>query len=214
MDVAKLALEYLKALSWPIVTLIGILVFRRELQLLFRSLQRLRLPGGTELDWEKKLAKAEAVAAEIERAPAQQEVSKAGFDVAALVAKSDRLGFLRSASDFKLDYYFKLATEDPNVALAALRMELERMLQNLATANKVEFDPYHTSPGGFSRLLRAKGVIPPDQYELLRRVVDVANDALHGRDVTREQAFRTIDSAGPLFRFYLSWLDRWPGGLQ
>ncbi len=74
-------------------------------------------------------------------------------------------------------------------------MELERMLQNMATISNFKFDKYRTSPGQFSRQLKAEGILGENEYSLLRTVIDVANAALHGRDVSKQDALRTIDSS-------------------
>ena len=66
MDVAQLVLEYLKSLIWPIQILLAVIIFRKELRELLKSLQHLRLPGGTELDWQRNLEQAEAAAKEVE----------------------------------------------------------------------------------------------------------------------------------------------------
>ena len=50
MELATLVLEYLKVMIWPLVVLIALAVFRRELRALINSLQHLELPGGAKLD--------------------------------------------------------------------------------------------------------------------------------------------------------------------
>ncbi len=55
MEVARLILEYCKTLAWPFVALFSLLFFKEEIRALGRSVQRLRLPGGAELEWQAKL---------------------------------------------------------------------------------------------------------------------------------------------------------------
>lgn len=209
MDTAELILEYLKALMWPAVALLAILLFKRELRELFGSVQRLRLPGGTELDWQKKLAEVEAAADKVESVTSVIDPSWNTKDrFQEQVKKTDQKGLQRSATDFDFSYYAQIAESDPNLSLAGLRMELERMLQNLAVANNIDINQHRTSPGRFSGMLRRMGILPEDQYHLLRTIIVVANGALHGRDVSKEDALRTIESAELFKQFYLSWLEK------
>ena len=51
MAIAKMILEYLRVVVWPLLILFGLLFFRDEIRALVRSIQKMRLPGGTELSW-------------------------------------------------------------------------------------------------------------------------------------------------------------------
>ena len=208
MDIARIVLEYVQALAWPVVSLTLVLLFRRELASLVATIQRARLPGGVQLDWKRELEAAEAVAQRIEESTEVRGAPQLTGVLGPLVQKAGNLGLQTSLSGYDFSYYFQLAETDPNLALAGLRMELERMLQNLANVHEVSFDPYSTSANALARKLSQLGILPREQEHLLRRVVSLANAALHGRDVSREDSLRAIDAAEPLRRFYLNWLAK------
>ncbi len=203
MELARLILEYVKVLAWPLVAGSGLWIFRGELRRLVATVQHLKLPGGAEVDWQKQLRAAEMAAEKVEakQLPAVASPERPRTD---LVMKMQARGLLVSPSEYDLSYYRRLTGTDPNLALAGLRMELDRMLQNLASLYGVEYDRLRASPGRFPGLLRAQGVLEADEYDLLRSIVNVANAALHGKDVSKEDALRTIDSAEVFRDAYLA----------
>jgi hypothetical protein len=46
----------------------------------------------------------------------------------------------------------------------------------------------------------------PDQFALAQRVLSLANQAIHGRTVSRTEADAIVDAAGTLVDEYLAWL--------
>jgi hypothetical protein len=208
MEIAKLVLEYLKVMIWPLVVLIALAVFRRELRALINSLQHLELPGGAKLDWKKDIQAAEKAAEKVEASPKATKPHTVGKNLDALIEQIYDAGFKRSLSDYDFNYYRNIATSDPNLALAGLRMELERMLQNIAIAAGIEYNEFRTSPGGFSRLLLTKEALSSNEYELLNSIIKVSNAAIHGRDVAVQDALRTIDSAEVFKESYLAYMAK------
>jgi hypothetical protein len=206
MEIAKLVLEYLKAIAWPGVVLTALAIFRHELSALIATLEHLKLPGGAELDWKRQVREAEQAAEKVEASPRAARTPTEPQQ-AQLISKFQHYGFTASPSDFDWNYYLQLADTDPNLALAGLRMEIERMLQNMAKVAGIDYDRFRTSPGRFSALLKTREVIEPDEYELLRSVINVANAALHGRDVTAADARRTIESAEAFKDSYLAFMS-------
>lgn len=203
MEIAKLILEYIKALAWPGVTLGAALVFRRELSALFARLEHVKLPGGAELDWKRQLQAVEQAAEKVEARqppPALPPPEGQRLKIISAIGTAD---LPRSPSDYDFGYYRKLSETDPNLALAGLRMELERMLQNLARISGLDFQPHRTSPGRFSGLLRSRGLLDSDEYELLRSIINVANSAVHGQSVSQQDALKTIESAEVFLGLYL-----------
>jgi hypothetical protein len=172
------------------------------------SLQQIELPGGAKLDWKKEIQAAEKAAEKIEASPKTAKAPTLGKGLDKLTTQIYDAGFKRSLSDYDFDYYRNIAFSDPNLALAGLRMEIERMLQNMATAASIEYNEFRTSPGAFSRLLLTKEVLSHDEYELLSSIIIVCNAALHGRDVLVKDAIRTIDSAEAFKESYLTYITR------
>jgi len=56
VELAHIVLKYTEALVWPVLVFLAMCLFRGEIQELIRSLQRLRLPGGTEFEWEQTVS--------------------------------------------------------------------------------------------------------------------------------------------------------------
>lgn len=202
--------------------LTGLYIFRRELSLLIASLEHLKLPGDAELDWKKEVQEAERVAEKIEASPNTAVVPSDKKELQALAKKLEDYGFARSPTDYNWDYYRKLAKDDPNLALAGLRMELERMLQNLSEASgaydnrtslyssgislSVDTRRITASAGQMLRHLRSTGILGQDEFELLQSILHIANAALHGRDATEDEAVRVIKSAEAFKEFYLAFM--------
>ena len=188
------------------VVLIALVLFKSELRTLAKSLQKIKLPGGTELDWQKKVREVEEAAGKVEALPKPRPATERPDEIYELSRRVSTLDLFSSPSNYDFNYYRQLADQDPNLALAGLRMELERMLQNMALVCGVKFDKRRTSPGNFSRLLKTEGVLEDEEYRLIRSIVDVANAALHGQDVSRTDAVRTITSAEAFLDTYIPFM--------
>jgi len=204
MEIAKLVLEFVKALAWPTVVLLAVWFFRRELSALVATLEHVKLPGGAELEWKRELKVAEAAAEKVEASEKGRVPEEATRDE--LIRQIYERGFLRSPSEYDFAYYRALAERDPSLALAGLRMELERMLQNMARVAHVDYEPTRTSTGKLAGVLRGREVLEQDEYDLLRSIINVANAALHGRAVESTDALRTIESAEAFKDSYLSFM--------
>ncbi|MDO9369590.1 MAG: hypothetical protein Q7T68_13560 [Sphingopyxis sp.] len=175
---AFIALDLLfKPLTWVTVTLIVIallpwfLAYIKSIELI-RSVE---LPGGVKLDLSKKLDTAADKAREAglleEEAPVEEV--------------QDRLS----------SQYLR----DPTLALAALRIDLERRLRRLAD---LSVGSNHSSSGttrrplGLTRLiedLQANHVISQLESSAIRDVVPALNAAVHAEVVTPETAEWIID---------------------
>lgn len=84
-------------------------------------------------------------------------------------------------------------TRDPNVALAGLRIEIERLLRTLShLVGGVEI-PRLSSIRQVLDLLRNKEVLTPAEAEAVDQVVQVCNRAVHAEVVTIETAQATAD---------------------
>jgi hypothetical protein len=87
--------------------------------------------------------------------------------------------------------YLVVAEQDPNLALAGLRIEIERRLQTLAQANGIE------SRGGMGILLRQlaeRNVLSSNERGVLADLTSLLNKAVHGAEVDQraaEWAFET-----------------------
>lgn len=88
-----------------------------------------------------------------------------------------------------------IASRDPNLALAGLRIEIERRLDALAQANHLASD----RPLGVGQLLRELAnaeVLSQDERSVLSDMVSLLNEAVHGADVDSRGAEWALD-VGP-----------------
>ncbi len=85
------------------------------------------------------------------------------------------------------EYSFQIvADEDPNLALAGLRIEIERRLGHLA-----ESTGKGSAKMGINRLLRLlgdRGILTPQQRSVLSDMVGLLNSAAHGASADRQSA--------------------------
>jgi hypothetical protein len=84
---------------------------------------------------------------------------------------------------------------DPTLSLAALRIEIEKVLS--ATANKLVDTNKDLKRGNrfyISQLLKSE-LISPEQGKALHSIVDICNEAIHGAKVTKEEAKEIIEIA-------------------
>ena len=207
MEIAKLVLEYTKTLAWPATTIVMLLVFRTELCSLLGRLTKATLPGGTTLDFPREVLMAEALSAEVRKTPPPpNKTAGPAIPVTEANARLLNLGLSPSPSGLDFHYYAALAQRDPNLALAGLRMELEIMARNLAKGFNVGYSETDGA-GKMLRRLREAGAITQQQAELGNAILRLCNAAVHGTNVTLEQADSVIGVANTLRDQFLNWLS-------
>jgi hypothetical protein len=100
--------------------------------------------------------------------------------------QAEKAGLLATPSSKKEEpAYLAVAEHDPNLALAGLRIEIERRLQTLARANRIE------SKGGMGNLLRQlfkHEVLSSNEMGTLADMTVLLNSAVHGADVDQRAA--------------------------
>lgn len=112
-------------------------------------------------------------------------------------AKADKVGLLAQTIGAKLpkEYSFQLvAKEDPKLALAGLRIEIEKRLTDIAESNGIK-----TEKAGIGRLLRTLGekeLLSQEQRSVLSDMVGLLNAAVHGGDIDDRAAEWVLD-VGP-----------------
>jgi hypothetical protein len=100
-----------------------------------------------------------------------------------VAAKADDAGLLSPApATVQPEYAFQsVADRDPNLALAGLRIELEKRLVRLAEVHGIG-----THMQGMARLLRelaSRGILSQDEESVLSDLVHMLNAAVHGASV-------------------------------
>lgn len=207
METLKLVLEYLKVLAWPCVVLGFVFAFRHELRNLFARMRHAELPGGVKVDFPQELREAQELSARVEAAPVPPDRPKSpSIPLTEANARMLKLGLRPSPSGLDMSYYQVLATQDPNLALAGLRIEIDVLARNLAKG----FNVQHADTLTGARLmqkLRGSNAITDEQLQLTMKVLRLCNAAIHGTPVSQEDAESVIDIADVLASQYLDWLS-------
>jgi hypothetical protein len=116
------------------------------------------------------------------------------------------LGLLPSPSGLQVTYYRSLADQDPNLALAALRLEVDTMLKNLAKGFQVPINNYDSAEI-IARKLRDSTAITSRQYEFIRKILTLCDAAIHGLRISQAEVDEILDIAAVLRDAYVAWLS-------
>ena len=210
MEIAKLVLEYLKVLIWPIFALGCVVLFRASILSLFPRLKNAELPGGVKFDFQAAIEQAQQLKKEILIAPKPADTHpKVGKPILQTEANARMvaLGLQASPSGLDLGYYRALIEQDPNIGLAGLRMELEILGRNLAKGFNIPLSERDASAMTIFRKLLDSGAITGLQFQLLKKIIELCNAAIHGQRVTKEQAESILDTMKFLADDYIAWLS-------
>lgn len=75
--------------------------------------------------------------------------------------------------------FYNLRYEDPKLALAGLRIELENTLIELAQKNNL--DVQRSGLNKTTRVLLANNIITGDENDLIYDIIDILNQAVHSQ---------------------------------
>lgn len=139
------------------------------------AIQEAQTPGGWEIEFQ-----------ELEKA--KERAEKAG-----LLTPAPAGEFPSAAYSFQV-----VADEDPNLALAGLRIEIERRLVQFAEADGV--DRPRKSAGLLLRLLADRQLISQEQTSVLSDLLALLNQAVHGATVPKAAAEWAIQVGPKLLR--------------
>lgn len=207
MEIAKLVLEYVRVLIWPTVVVTTCFAFRGELVTLLNRVRHAKLPGGVAVDLDQEIREVKALSAKVQEEPAPPDRQRRpAIPLTEANARLIQLSLRPSPSGLDMSYYRNLAEQDPNVALAGLRIEIDILARNLAKGFNVPMDD-RDSGGRLIRRLYDAGAITSDQMQLTIIVLRVCNAAVHGTPVSREAADNVIGSAEILADQFLAWLS-------
>lgn len=212
MEVAKLIVEFLRVLVWPVVAVAVTILFRSQLRGLLQRLRKAELPGGVTIDLREEIAEAKAVSERVVVAAAKPTPTHT-IPLTEANARLLQLGLAPSPSGLDMTYYRQLALQDPTLALAGLRIEVDVLARNLARGWKIDVTARESGLRLLRRLLE-KGAITNDQFDLVGKILRLCNAAIHGQVVSQAEANEIIDLADILAEQYLAWLswgfdDRW-----
>ena len=206
MEIARLVLDYVRTLVWPATLVTIIVLFRVDLIALLARLRKAALPGGVTLDFQEEVEAAESLSAAVRKEQSVQEERRAPLPLNELNERSLSLKLQPSPSGLDFGFYRTLAKQDPNLALAGLRMELETMARNLAAGFNVPLNAREGLGRLLPRLLEA-GAINAQQAKLGESIVSICNQAVHGTPVLQSEAEKVIDVADTLREQYIRWLS-------
>jgi len=207
LKVAAIVLEYISALAWPTVVVVLVCIFREQARDLIKRLKGADLPGGVKLNLQETIQQAERLSEEVrEIKPPPDKKDIPVIPVTEANGHMLSLGLRPSPSGLDLEYYRTLAQQDPNIALAGLRIELEILTRNIATGFRVEI-PDRASLRQVVATLHKEGALTSEQRQLIDKISHVCNAAVHGELVTIHDAELVIDTAGVLATQYVSWLS-------
>ena len=207
MEVAKLILEFVKALAWPVTALVVALLFRTPLTMILNRLRKAGLPGGVSIEFQEEIQEAKQISKEVEASlPPADRPKRPMIPQTEANARMIELGLKPTSSGLDFSYYREIAQSDPTLALAGLRIEIEVLGTNLARGFKLE--PKTAEPlTSLLRRLRERGAITAEQADLARRILTICNRAVHGQNVSRAEAFDVIDAASVIAGDFLKWLS-------
>jgi hypothetical protein len=206
MQIARLVLDYVRTLVWPATLVTIIVLFRVDLIALLARLRKAAFPGGVTLDFQEEVEAAESLSAAVRKEQSVQEERRAPLPLNELNERSLSLKLQPSPSGLDFGFYRSLAKQDPNLALAGLRMELETMARNLAAGFNVPPNAREGLGRLLPRLLEA-GAINAQQAKLGESIVSICNQAVHGTPVLQSEAEKVIDVADTLREQYIRWLS-------
>lgn len=211
MEVAKLILEYIQAVIWPFVAIFSLLFFKNEIKLLLNRLAEIKVGDKSVTFFQHELNKAKLLSEEVRSDPELTDEKRKLIAEAPQIPLTDantlmiKHGLRPSPSGLELSYYREIAKQDPTLALAGLRIELEIIGKNLAKGFGVDIPS-----GGVTSVFQAlahENAITTNQYNLVQSIVRLANSAIHGTPITRDDANSVLDTADVLCTQYLSWLS-------
>ncbi len=95
-----------------------------------------------------------------------------------------------------VSFIAKVAEQDPNLALVGLRIEIEKLLVEIAEANRIPID--RRGVGALLDELKLRNVIPKTMATGLKEFIVLGNQAAHGALVSKDAAFWALESAPQL----------------
>ncbi|MEX1228698.1 MAG: hypothetical protein WEB58_00575 [Planctomycetaceae bacterium] len=208
MEISNLVLEFVRVLIWPLTIITLLLIYRRQIAALIDRIRHADLPGGFGIDLAEEIQEAKKLSVKVkeQRIPPDKIRGRPTIPITEANARLLQLGFRPSPSGLDMSYYRALAEQDPNIALAGLRIEIDVLARNLAKGFNV---PVSDRDSG-TRLIRSlhdAGAITTDQMQLTMKILRVCNAAVHGTPLSHEGADDVIATAEILAVQYLAWLS-------
>ena len=209
-ELGEYVLRLLTIVAWPLTVLIIAFAFRTSLRNLLTRLSEVGF-GSASARFEKNLDKAEAIAPKAAedvktfkvRTPGPKKRSKQTSGSTEAVGRQPAGGI----EDRDLGQLLELTERDPTLALAGLRIELEKMLAHMVEMSfNMEHVRHVKGAGNLLTLLTNMEVIPRSLGRLVEDILRLCNAAVHGKSVDADSARRVITLASEFQGFYKQWL--------
>ncbi|MDB5133987.1 MAG: hypothetical protein JWP37_590 [Mucilaginibacter sp.] len=209
-ELLKIILDFIGTIAWPIIVLIVVCYFKKEIKKLLIRAKKLEFPGGFSIETvEQDITQAKELSTEVEK-ERKPEIQKI-IDNASPSSETEankrmiQVGLIPSPSGLSIEYYRRIADTDPRLALIGLRSDLEIMVKNLAKGFEVSFGDKDSAALIISKLLNS-GSISTRQYELINTLFKICNSAALGVLITKEQAMEVLNIGEILVKDYIAWL--------
>lgn len=133
------------------------------------GVKELHLPGGVKMSFESKINTATQV---LETTPLLEN---------------------KSQNSIKgVPFFEQLLDQDHNIAVVAARIEIERKLREMATANQIHFDR-PISVRGLTQKLNKENLLSHSEAAGLADIISTMNEAAHGTEIGVNAARKTIE---------------------
>ncbi|EAD3022340.1 hypothetical protein D8T66_03025 [Listeria monocytogenes] len=117
----------------------------------------------------------------------------------AIEKNAEEIGITSNSNEeIKNDYsFYNLRYEDPKLALAGLRIELESTLTKLMRVNNLQNNSSFSGVSKMTHILSKNEIISNGEYVLIRDITGILNSAVHGQlDNYDSQNFDWVFSIG------------------
>ena len=194
VEVAKLVLDYLRVLVWPALTLLVLMNFQGELVQLVSRMTKWSGPGFS-AEFADKAKEMESEAELITDLVLDGGRFTDGWNESLLKA-----GLTAVPGAFNFERYQEIAKENPNLALAGLRTDLEVMLKNFATINNSASQTMSGS-GRIILSLSKQGLLDESMTALAFEVNSLCNRAVHGEKIRVSDALSVLEAGERLLSY-------------
>ena len=210
MEMAKIILQYIQALIWPGIVVFIAILFKNDISALLGRIKSAKLPGGVSFDLNEKIQEVKVLSNEVQETVSAKQEEHKGKPTIPLTEANARLiqlGLQPSPSGIDMSYYLQFAHQDPNLALAGLRIDIDILVRNLAKGFGLSIDSKRSSTRQILKMLLDTEAIYKSQYELAAKILNVCNQAVHGTPITYDQARSVIKSTEALVADYIDWMS-------
>jgi hypothetical protein len=154
MEAFQAVLNFISSLAWPAVAILVLIQFRGPLSGLLGRLKSAELPGGLNLNFDEQLREAKSIAEDITANPDKRADEYEQIPQTSANKLLVDLHLRPSPSGLQFQKYKETAKQDPVLALASLRTEIDAMIRNLADGFGVDVSGITSAEAMLAKLHR------------------------------------------------------------